>query len=208
MCFHAMRVGLVVNSARESSRLAVRRLAHDAGVAGSTITRIQSGVVDPSVGTLERILNATGFELRWSIVRSGTARHPRLEDLTDAWSVDRDELQLDWTRFRTTLDQLTLHPEWIPEAIYFPPAPSGHLIVDALLAGMAEKLADDEALPHPSWTELAPTLDEPFQPRVARHISNRSIPPQLEARGLMIDTESLWRKERDDFLADHVRGVI
>lgn len=90
------------------------------------------------------------------------------------------------------LDHLALHPDEVPEAIYLPPLPSGSRIIDALLAGVAEKVADDARLRRPNWTASAPTLDEPYQPPARAEVP-REVPSQLSARGLMIDTEGLWR---------------
>jgi hypothetical protein len=99
---------------------------------------------------------------------------------------------LEWTRWRALLDHLALHPDLTPEAIYIPPPPAGNRVVDALLAAVAEKLADDAHLRRPSWTTTAPALDQPFQPPV-RGTVQIDVPSQLAARGLMIDTGSLWR---------------
>jgi hypothetical protein len=74
------------------------------------------------------------------------------------------------------------------------PPPSGHRIVDALIAAVAEKLADDAALPRPSWTGSVPGLVEPYRPRTARQVAGRDVPQQLSERGLLIDAESLWRQ--------------
>lgn len=189
-----MEIGDLVRTAKGSSGLSVRRLSLAAEVAGSTITRIQSGSVEPSLLTLERILGAAGFDLRVEAVRRGTPPRPRLGELTDTWSRRNGRLRLDWTRWRALLDELALHPELTPEAIYMTPPPAGNRIVDALVAGVAEKLADDAGLPRPAWTSQVPALDEPYRPPVARTIGDREIPAQLEARGLMIDTGSLWRE--------------
>ena len=186
-------VGGLVVAVRASSGIAVRRLADDADVAGSTITRIQAGVVDPSVQTLGRILAAAGFDLVIGAVRHGTPPRPRLADLTGAWSLRDRRVRLQWHRWRGFLDRLALHPEFVAEAIYPAPPPSGHRIVDALIAAVAEKLADDAGWPRPSWTVCAPVLDEPYRPSTVRAVEGRVVPPQLAARGLLIDTESLWR---------------
>lgn len=184
--------GLVVG-ARKASRLPIRTLAEVADVAGSTITRAQSGTVDPSVGTLERILDAAGFDLSIIARRKTDPHRPSLAGLVDAWTTHRGQTELHWPNWRALLDDLTLHPELVPEAIYLPPWPAGEPVIDALLAAIAEKLADDAGLPHPSWTEHAPVLAEAYDPPVARNVRDRVIPPQLAARSLMIDTESLWR---------------
>jgi transcriptional regulator with XRE-family HTH domain len=186
-------VDQLVTNARVGSGLAVRQLAANADVAGSTITRIQAGHVDPSVETLRRILAASGFDLVIGAVRCCTMRPLQVAELSDAWTIRNGSLRLDWARWRAFLDALALHPEFVPEAIYTPPPPAGSLIVDALLAAVVEKLADDASLRRPSWTEYAPPLREPFVPPIARPSAQRNIPHQLAERGLMIDAESLWR---------------
>lgn len=194
---YTMNVGRLVTNAKGSSGRSVRRLASDARVAGSTITRIQAGVVDPTVDTLARIVGAAGFELQLTIVPLGGRRPTRLGDLADAWTRRDGRLRLDWTRWRAVLDELALHPERIPEAIYVAPPPAGERIVDALLAAVAEKLADDAGLSRPNWTEAIAPLKEPYWPPVARVVNERAVPTQLAARGLMIDTTSLWRDRRN-----------
>lgn len=187
-----MRVGDVITRAKGSSGISVRGLAGLADVAGSTITRIQGGVVDPTMGTVEQILSAAGFELELRVVPRGSRRLPALGDLSDAWTERGGRLRIEWTRWRAFLDHLALHPEAAPEAIYVPPGPSGSRIIDALLAGVADKVADDAGLPRPSWTAWAPVLDEPFRPPVRPGVS-LEVPTQLATRGLMVDIESLWR---------------
>jgi len=87
------------------------------------------------------------------------------------------------------LDHLALRPDAVADAIYVPPPPAEQPVIDA---GVAEKLADDAALPRPAWCEDIPALADrtrlqfPGMPAAA-------VPPQLAARGLMIDTENLWR---------------
>jgi transcriptional regulator with XRE-family HTH domain len=49
-----------LREARERSGLSVRALAARAEVAASTIWRIESGRLDPTVGMLQRLVNATG----------------------------------------------------------------------------------------------------------------------------------------------------
>ncbi|HYI60314.1 MAG TPA: hypothetical protein VEW93_00760 [Acidimicrobiales bacterium] len=188
-----MKIDHLVRGAKDASGLPVRSLAAAAGVAGSTITRIQAGEVDPSIGTLARIVDAAGYELRIEAIRRGAAPRPSLADTADAWANRKGRLRLDWTRWRLLLDQLALHPKLVPEAIYRTPWPTGEPVVDALLAAVAEKLADDAGLPRPAWTEAVPSLDEPFRPPTARAAPGRGVPAQLAARGLMIDVESLWR---------------
>ena len=188
-----MDIGQLVTNAKESARIPIRQLAADAGVAGSTITRIQAGTVDPSFDTLTRILQATGYEIEIVATRQGGRKLPRLADLIDAWSYRDSTVRLAWTRWRTLLDRLALHPENLPEAIYTPPPPSGNNVVDNLLAATAEKLADDALLPRPSWAKNVTKLDAQYRPPTARSLPATDVPTQFACRGLIIDTASLWR---------------
>jgi hypothetical protein len=171
----------------------VRELAARAGVAGSTITRIQAGVVDPTDHTLSRVLAAAGYELRLSAARADARPSPQLTGLVGAWTRRGGEVRLDWPRWRGLLDSLALHPELVPEAIYPSPPPAGDRVVDTLLAAAAEKLADEAALPRPTWTLAVPPLDVPYRPPVVRPDTQHEVAAQFEARGLLIDTASLWR---------------
>ncbi len=191
-----MNLGQLVTNAKESANIPIRKLAADAGVAGSTITRIQAGSVDPSVSTLARILNAAGYDIEIVATPHGARKHPRLADLIDAWSYRDSTIRLAWSRWRTFLDRLALHAENLPEAIYTSPPPSGDQIIDNLLAAIAEKLADDANLPRPSWTKNVEKLATPYRPATARNLAEANIPQQLAERGLMIDTASLWRPGR------------
>ncbi len=52
-----------MRAARLEAGLSQRALAERAGVPQSTVARIETGVLDPRVGTLERLLRACGAEL-------------------------------------------------------------------------------------------------------------------------------------------------
>lgn len=188
-----MDIAQLVTNAKESANIPIRKLAADAGVAGSTITRIQAGTVDPSFDTLTRILDATGYEIEIVATPHGARKHPRLADLIDAWSYRDSTVRLAWTRWRTFLDRLALHPENLPEAIYTSPPPSGNNVIDNLLAATAEKLADDANLPRPSWTTSVAKLATPYRPATARNLPDTDVPEQFAGRGLIIDAASLWR---------------
>jgi transcriptional regulator with XRE-family HTH domain len=181
----------LVDTAKGSSGCSIRDLADRAEVAVSTITRIKRGAVDPTVDTLARILDAAGYDLQLNAVRRGEHRPPRLGQLAAAWNERRGRVRPHWNRWRALLDALAIEPDRIPEAICVPPPPAGHPVIDTLLAAVAEKLADDAGLRRPSWTAAIPPLAQPWQPpsRLDRH----EVPAQFAARGLMVDTASLWR---------------
>lgn len=186
----------LVRRVRAAAGLSARALAGRAGVSASTITRIESGRMDPTVGMLQRILAAAGQDLHVSTRLIPRRRHPALAGLLDAWAPSPAGDCPDWTRLRAFLDHLALHPELIQAAIVRPPAPSGSPLMDVLLAGIADKVADDAGLARPAWTRGAGKLDElwltPGTPRMQAR-ARRQAPPQLLARGLAIDASSLWR---------------
>lgn len=55
--------GALLRSARLSAGLTQRAVAERAGTAQSVVARVESGVTDPSVGTLRRLMAATGHDL-------------------------------------------------------------------------------------------------------------------------------------------------
>jgi transcriptional regulator with XRE-family HTH domain len=194
----------LVRRARTNAGVSVRALAQRAGVSPSTIVRIESGQVDPTFGMLRRILEAADLDVkittrsRPAAQAAPPARRPRVElaELATAWKAAPYGDIPDWTRFRGALDQLAQHPDAVAVAIRKRPPPSGSAAIDALLAGIADKLADDAALPRPSWTKQAPTLDKEWAtPGTPQMIESRrsSTPRQLRDRGLVLDEASLWR---------------
>jgi hypothetical protein len=88
-----------------------------------------------------------------------------------------------------------MHPDETAAAIDPQPHTQSRLM-RALLAGMAEKLADDNGLRRPGWTWTAPKMtpewEAPGTPRM-RAKRRASTPRQLLNRGLVIDESSLWR---------------
>lgn len=192
----------MVRQVRTDAGLSVRALAAEAAVSASTISRIEMGEVDPTVGTLAQIVAATGRQLRLTAPRSGPddaalrRLRPRLADLAEAWHRGADGDQPDWTRFRLVLDELRLYPDWVPGAIRKRPTASGSPVIDTLLAGVAEFLADRLGHPRPAWTSSVPGLDDEWvMPGTPAMLAKRrgTTPEQLLARGLVIDEGSLWR---------------
>ena len=183
---------MLVKAAREDASLTVRELAARAGVAASTVSRIERRYMDPTVGMLDRLLDAAGHDLELTARRS---HQGRLSALTDAWRLGPDGTDRpDWTRLRVFLDYLRLHPALTRAAIADKPDPSGSPVMDNLLAAMAEKLSDDAELPRPSWTAEIPGLSRPWcTPATPRmHAAAQSATaPQLVARGFVLASNSL-----------------
>lgn len=184
----------LVAEARKSAGLSLRELARLAGVSFTTIRRVEAAEMDPTVGMLQRILAAAGEDLEMTTRPSGR-RRPSLAALADACRTSAAGERPDWTALRALIDYLALHPDETAAAI----APQPHAtsrLMRALLAGIAEKLADDHDLPRPGWTRTAPKMrpewEMPGTPRM-RAERRAHAPRQLLDRGLVIDEASLWR---------------
>jgi transcriptional regulator with XRE-family HTH domain len=185
----------LIRQAREESGLSLRALAVRADVSYTTICRIERGQIDPTTGTLGKLLGAMGEELE--LGRRSVVGGPQLADLADAWSTDRvGQDQPDWTRLRAFLDYLARHPQVVRSAIRAAPPKSGSRFFDSLLAGIAEKIADDAGDTRPAWTRRVPNLSETWEsigtPRI-RASAVAATPAQLAARHIMIPEASLWR---------------
>lgn len=190
---HLMNAAEIVTAARHSAGLSRAELARRAGVPRSTVTRTEDGVVDPTFGMLQRILGATQAVLDVSAQPLPTVS---LAGLSDARSNTPWGEAIDWTRLRAAIDDLTMHPEDLQSAIATPPPRSGSTRLDALLAGIAEKLADDAGLRRPSWCKTVPALAERWEPpgtpwMVARAAA--SAPEQLRRRNIFLGEAELWR---------------
>jgi len=184
----------LLHEARCEARLSIRALSEIAGVSPSTVSRIEGGRMDPTVGMLARLLDAAGCEMELATRASAT---PRLASLITAWKSSSRGDVIDWTRLRAFLDHLVLNPEEAGSAIRTAPAPSGSGLLDNLLAGIAETLADEHDLPRPAWTNRVPAMQEawatPGTPRI-REAARATTPPALAARGLTLARTSLWRE--------------
>ena len=89
-----------------------------------------------------------------------------------------------------------LHPDAIASAIATPPPRSGTTRLDSLLAGVAEKLADDARLARPAWTKNIPALTEPWEPPGTPRIVARArarAPEQFRRRNIYLSVAELWR---------------
>lgn len=188
------RAQALVTEARQAAGLSLRELARLAGVSFTTISRIENGESDPTVEMLRRILAAAGRTLEMNAEPALRAQ-PSIAALGDAVTVGPAGERPDWTQLRAFTDYLGRHPNEIPQAITQKPHTSSQ-VMRALLAGMAEKLADDHGLQRPGWTWTAPKIhpawELPGTPRM-RAERRAHAPSQLLERGLVIDESTLWR---------------
>jgi transcriptional regulator with XRE-family HTH domain len=185
----------LIREARKDAGLSLRALADRADVSFTTISRIELGQTDPTIGTLRKVLGALGEDL--DLARQPAPEVPQLAALSDAWASEYlGQHEPDWTRLRTFLDYLARHNEYAALAVRARPPESGSEFFDNLLAGIAEKVADDAHVQRPAWTKRIPGLTERWEsdgtPRM-RAMSEATTPPQLVARNIILSATSLWR---------------
>ena len=199
-CIYAYTVingSLLVRDARQRAGLSVRSLASAAGVSPSTVSRIESAHMDPTVGMLTRLLAAAGHDLELSATKKPV---PSIASLASAWHASARGDIIDWTRLRAFLDYLQLHPESTTTALRNKPAASGSALLDNILAGIAETESKERKFPAPAWTKSVPKLQEPWaSPGTPRQQARAhdETPPALAVRGITLARSSLWRESAD-----------
>ena len=169
-----------------------RGLARAAGVPPSTVSRIEAGDMDPTVGMLERLVAAAGCVLDLD-ARDGS---PSI-----AWLALRsDARDLDWMAARGLADWATQHPAAVATMVAAPPPVTGSPVVDNLIAAIAETIADDAGTPAPSWCRRIPPLakqwEAPGTPAMRRRWRQSTL-PRFAARNVWSPSNAIWR-ERDD----------
>lgn len=150
-----MRIAELVRGVRTDAGLSLRALAGAAGVATSTIHRIERGEIHPTIDILERITQAAGVRLRVEPVPDyaasivGLARAIR-DDITsgDATMPVRRAAELA-ARFETS-DVEARH-----RMINAEPPAIGDARWEAFVAALAEWLAIRAAMTAPDWVHHA-----------------------------------------------------
>jgi transcriptional regulator with XRE-family HTH domain len=184
----------VLRDARSNAGLSRRALAAKAGVPTSTVSRIEDGQSDPTLTMLSRLVNAAGSVL----VVESLPREDRLTlaELATAGDEVGGRLKIDWTRLRGFVDQVEQHPERLEAAIADPPA-STVVLLNSILAALAEQLADEHGIERPRWTRGFPPLEErwfpPSTPRM-RVAFEESTPPPFLRRNLVLPRSALFRQ--------------
>jgi hypothetical protein len=94
------------------------------------------------------------------------------------------------------LDYLALNPVSVERSLIRKPPHSKSDVLDAILAGIAQKVAEDHDLRPPSWTSRVPSPKQEWLPSGTDRMRSRwreLTPPQLLQRGIVVDGASLWR---------------
>jgi transcriptional regulator with XRE-family HTH domain len=184
----------LLRAARRAAGLSASALAAKAGVPTSTVTRIEKGTTDPTFGMLARLLDATGHEL----IVGTRARHDApmaLASLANAATTDDDRLRVDWTRLRAFADWADRHSGEVAAAIADPPLRSG-TVLDAILAALADMLADRAGIEAPRWTRSVPTPREPWAAPgtpAMRARAAAATPGAFRRRNIILSGDAIFR---------------
>ena len=188
-----VNVAAILRGARVGAGLSRRALAAKARVPTSTVSRIEEGLSDPSLGMLDRLVSATGSDL----VVEWRPREDRLSlaELATAWNDHSGRVRVDWTRLRAFVDRIQQDPSALPEAIADPPAPT-YPLLNAILAALADQLADEYEVERPRWTRAFGPLEEPWAPPATprmRASFEQSTPEAFRRRNLVLSRSALFR---------------
>ena len=187
---------ILIRERRQALGISTRRLAALAGVSYPTISRIENGHEVPRWSTMQRLTEALGINATLSeIAPSATVT---LADVAREWtSLPRRNEEPDWTSLRAFADQLAIHPEFANVAIRTRPQRTSSLLVDNILAAIAEKVAHDCGFHPPQWAKDVPPLDAPWEslgtPRM-RSSARRATPKEFVRRNVFFDPVAIWRK--------------
>ena len=93
-----MSVASILSYARRKANLSQRELGRRAGATQATISRIEEGLVSPRFDTLERLLDACGFQIQ-AIPRRGTGiDRSAIRELLRATPAERARLAVEEAR--------------------------------------------------------------------------------------------------------------
>lgn len=185
----------LVREARSSAGLSRRTLAAKAGVPISTVSRIEEDESDPTLTMLDRLLTAAGRRLVVEAPPRDDAL--TLAELATAVDGERSRLKIDWTRLRGFVDWIDLHPGELARAIADPPVRTGTPL-DAVLAALAEELADQHGVERPRWTRSVGRLDQPWSPPATprmRAEAEASTPAPFLRRNVILARSALFRSK-------------
>lgn len=183
---------------RAELNLSQAELARRAGVPASTVRRIETGEVDPTLTMLHRIAAASGNHI--AVTASPIASiGPSLANLVPR--AGRSDGSIDWTQMRAFADWCDQNADRIPDAIHTPPPRSGDDRLDNLIAAFAERVADTRGLPRPSWARTVKPLASGWYleggTRRMRERSAAAAPPQFGERNIHLAEDSVWRRPQD-----------
>lgn len=192
-----MMATILARSARAASGLSQSELAQRSGIAGSSLSLIEHGKREPTVATLESLLQGT----RHSVVTIPTLRSDAARiafEISIALADSHDEAR-DAVAFRHFLqlaDNLEAeHGATRVGLTLTEPAPTGSSEWDTAIAALCEYRLVAESLPVPGWIDRRtgnPTA--PWAPRTSDHeilVDTARVPAEFLSRGILIEVATL-----------------
>lgn len=190
-----MQIGSAIADFRIRSGLSRKQIARQAGVSLSTVSRVEEGIMDPTISMAQRLFSAVGVHMEFSLSEIPKFSIAHLHNALQGEHIDFD---LNWTQIRNFIDRMCNEPHLIAAAIADAPARTQNEKFDALLAGVAEKLADDHDINRPSWCSAVPPSAERWAsigtPTMIKRNESQA-PPQFIARNIYINQWQLWREK-------------
>jgi len=160
-----MELSALIHESRRAAGITQLELATRAGTAQPAVAAYESGARTPNLATLERLLDACGYDVELLArprVRRGAASLAELGQTIEAdlpQDLEQDALRLlfgfaDDFRGSSRAGRIALLRE--------EPAPTGDARFDAALAGVAELFAGEGAFAAPSWVNGTDRFVEPW----------------------------------------------
>jgi len=185
----------LVKSVRSGAELSVRAMASAAEVSPSTVHRIETGAIDPTVSTLAKVLAAAGTRLVLGVETDPTlsvcgwgawlAEQPDLDDTS--WPI-RQAASLA-ARVAST------EPTARTRMISAPPPMTGDVRWDTFAAALADWIGVSHDLQRPSWTHSSKRrLDSAWWVTSMRSMHAwefAGTPASFRHRGIYIHRDSL-----------------
>lgn len=167
-------------------------LARSASTSQPAIAAYESGAKQPALSTLERLVAATGHTLTWSLATGPLAA--AVVDMTEAVAEQSlaDALRLIADLY-VRLEGAA--PDEVAAALADDPGSTGDRRWDALVGGVAERLAHHHDLAVPVWTTRPSRFNDGFwfvSPYESLHASALvDTPAELANRGVFLHAASL-----------------
>lgn len=180
-------------NARIKTGLSRKEVARRAGVSLTTVSRTESGEMDPTITMLQRLYSALDLRVALS---TGPLFEPSIATLSNALTQKKRGIEIDYLKIRIFVDYVTGRPTIVEDAIAQPPRRSGFDRLDCLLAALAEKLADDAGIDRPKWCGTVPALVCRFTPPGTPMMNKRaaaSAPSQFRKRNIYLSSLEFWR---------------
>lgn len=160
-----MELSALIHESRRAAGITQLELATRAGTAQPAVAAYESGARTPNLATLERLLDACGYDVELLArprVRRGAASLAELGQTIEAdlaQDLEQDALRLlfgfaDDFRGSSRAGRIALLRE--------EPVPTGDARFDAALAGVAELFAGEGAFAAPSWVNGTDRFVEPW----------------------------------------------